>query len=144
MKALYHLFLVLLIACMGNNIAYAQGKNNFDPAKFKADKERFITAEAHLTATEATAYFRLYDEMFQKQRKLYEKMRNLKKVRPATDEKCKAAIMEMDRLEIEIDELQAAYHNKFLKILSPGKLFDAIQAESRFHRKAMREAGAKK
>jgi hypothetical protein len=82
--------------------------------------------------------------MCQKQRTLYTRIGELRRNRPTTDDKCKAVILEIDRLTIEIDELQVTYHDKFLTILKPGKLFDVIQSISRFHRKAMREAGARR
>ena len=133
--------LMMIVLCSASAMAQHKG---FDPVKFRADREKFITTEAHLTAAEAAAFFPLYNEMFDKQRVIYEKIRNIRRYRPVTEEKCRAAIMEMDRLEIEINELQATYHRKFLTILKPGKLFDVIQAESRFHRKAMKEAGQRR
>ena len=136
--------MALIIAMSFANVAEAQSHGGFDPARFKADLEAFVTAEAHLTPTEAKKFFPLYHEMCQTQRTLFKRMGELRKNKPATDEKCKAVILEMDKLTIQIDELQAIYHNQFLNILKPGKLFDVLQAISRFHRKAMREAGARR
>ena len=132
------------MAIVMTTLAVAQPNAKFDPVKFKADLEKFVTAEAHLTPSEAKQFFPLYHEMFQKQRALYQRMGELKRERPATDEMCKSVIQEMDRLTIEIDELQVTYHNKFFNILKPQKVFDVIQAISTFHRKAMREAGKRR
>ena len=144
MKNVIKYFMVLIVAMIFSNVANAQSNGGFDPTRFKAELEKFVSTEAHLTQSEARKFFPLYHEMCQKQRVLYAKIGELKRNRPATDEKCKAAILESDRLAIEIDELQVTYHNKFLTILKPGKLFDVIQAISRFHRKAMREAGTRR
>lgn len=144
MKSLIKFFMVVIVAMTCTNIANAQSNGGFDPARFKAELERFVTAEAHLSQTEAIKFFPLYHEMCQKQRTLYTRIGELRRNRPTTDDKCKAVILEIDRLTIEIDELQVTYHNKFLTILKPGKLFDVIQSISRFHRKAMREAGARR
>ena len=118
----------------------AQGHNRFNPAKFKADLEKFITVEACLTPREAAAFFPLYDEMNSKQRVLYDKMRELRRMKPTDEEKCKKVIAEIDQLEIEIKQLQANYHTRFLSIISASKLFDVIKAENKFHRQAMRNA----
>lgn len=136
--------MAFIVAMMFTNVAVAQSNGGFDPARFKAELEQFVTAEAHLTQAEARKFFPLYHEMCKSQRTLYARIGELKRNKPATDEKCKATILEIDKLTIEIDELQAIYHNQFLNILKPGKLFDVIQAISRFHRKAMREAGARR
>lgn len=144
MRRFIQCFMAIVLAMTFTTVAQAQTNGGFDPARFKADLEQFVTAEAHLTPAEAKKFFPLYHEMCHKQRTLYARVGELKRNRPATDEKCKAAIQEIDRLTIEIDELQVTYHNKFLNILKPGKLFDVIQAISRFHRKAMREAGTRR
>ena len=129
----------MLLAVASLNVA-AQGHNRFNPAKFKADLERFITVEACLTPREAAAFFPLYDEMNNKQRVLYDKMRELRRMKPIDEERCKKVIAEIDQLEIEIKQLQSNYHARFLSIISASKLFDVIKAESKFHRQAMRNA----
>jgi hypothetical protein len=118
----------------------AQEHRKFDPAKFKADLQKFITLEACLTPHEAAAFFPLYDEMNNKQRVLYDKIRDLKLVKPLDEERCKKAIVEIDQLEIEIKQLQSNYHARFLGIMPASKLYEVIKAESKFHRQAMRNA----
>ncbi len=115
----------------------AQGRHNFNPAKFKAELQKFITVEACLTPHEAAAFFPLYDEMNNKQRVLYDKIRDLKRMKPSDEEKCAQVIAEIDRLDLEIKQLQSNYHSRFLTVISACKLFDAIRAEGRFHRQAM-------
>lgn len=131
--------LMMLLAVASLNVA-PQGHNRFNPAKFKADLEKFITVEACLTPREAAAFFPLYDEMNNKQRVLYDKMRELRRMKPIDEERCKKVIAEIDQLEIEIKQLQSNYHARFLSIISASKLFDVIKAESKFHRQAMRNA----
>lgn len=132
--------LVMLLLAMTATPVAAQRFNRFDPAKFKADLEKFITVEACLTPREAAAFFPLYDEMNNKQRVLYDKIRELKRMKPLDEEKCKKVVSEIDQLEIEIKQLQANYHTRFLSIMPASKLFDVISAESRFHRQAMHNA----
>lgn len=134
------LWLVILLFTMVTLPLSAQGPMKFNPAKFKADLQQFITIEACLTPHEAAAFFPLYDEMNNKQRVLYDKIRELKRMKPADEERCKKAIIEIDQLEIEIKQLQSNYHARFLGILPASKLYDVIKAESKFHRQAMRNA----
>lgn len=132
--------LVILFALMVTLPVAAQNRHGFNPAKFKADLERFITTEACLTPSEAARFFPLYSEMNQKQRVLFDKVRELKRVRPNDEEGCRKVIAEIDRLELEIKQLQANYHSRFLTVISATKLYDVIQAEGQFHRQAMRNA----
>jgi hypothetical protein len=112
----------------------------FDPAKFQADLEQFITVEACLTPSEAAAFFPLYREMTRKQRALYEQMREDRRVNPDSEEAAKQAISEHDRIEIEIKQLQANYHARFIGIITARKLYKVIKAEGKFHRMAMKRA----
>ncbi len=125
----------MTIASLG--VTYAQGRP-FDPAKFQADLERFITVEACLTPSEAAAFFPVYREMLRKQRALYDNMREGRHIKPDTEESAKKAIAEMDWIEIEIKQLQANYHSRFLTIIPARKLYNVIKAEGKFHRMAMK------
>ncbi len=114
--------------------------HRFNPMKFKADLESFITVQACLTPAEAAKFFPLYDEMNNKQRPLYGKIMELKMMKPADEEACRKAIAEIDRLELEIKQIQANYHARFLTVIPASKLYDVIKAEGRFHRQAMKNA----
>lgn len=132
--------LVTMLLALASLPVAAQRHQGFNPAKFKADLEKFITVEACLTPREAAAFFPLYDELNNKQRVLYDKIRELRRIKPSDEERCKKAIAEIDQLEIEIKQLQSNYHTRFLAILPASKLFDVIRAENKFHRQAMRNA----
>lgn len=139
MKMKRHLVLsiaFLMMACA----AWAQGMPRFDPAKFRAELEKFITVEACLTPTEAAKFFPLYEEMNKKQRALFRQMRELQRMKPADEEACRQAIAESDRIELEMKQLQANYHTRFLTIIPASKLYDVIRAEGRFHRQAVKNA----
>ena len=58
-------------------VAFAQPPQppRFNPAKFEADMEQFITTEVGLTPMEASRFFPLFREMQNKQRALFGKMR---------------------------------------------------------------------
>ena len=131
------LICILVMTFVSLGVTYAQGRS-FDPAKFQADLERFITVEACLTPSEAAAFFPVYREMQQKQRALYDNMREGRHVNPDTEEAAKKAIAEIDRIEIEIKQLQANYHSRFLTIIPARQLYSVIRAEGKFHRMAMK------
>lgn len=137
MKTLICTFLAI---CLSLCVADAQRMKPFDPAKFQADLEQFITVEACLTPSEAAAFFPLYREMTRKQRALYEQMREDRRVNPDSEEAAKQAISEHDRIEIEIKQLQANYHARFIGIITARKLYKVIKAEGKFHRMAMKRA----
>jgi hypothetical protein len=114
--------------------AYSQGNYPFSPEKFKADQEQFIVQEACLTPQESEKFFPVYDEMKKKERAVFDHMRNLGFVKPATESGCLNAIREHDKMDLELKKIEQLYHNKFLKILPASKVYDVIQAEDKFHR----------
>ena len=139
MKTKRHLMMIiafLMLTCT----AWAQGMPKFNPDKFRADLEKFITVEACLTPAEAAKFFPLYEEMNKKQRALFRQMRELQRMKPADEEACKKAIAESDRIELEMKQIQSNYHTRFLTIIPASKLYDVIRAEERFHRQAVKNA----
>ncbi len=127
------------------SVASSQGNRKFDPARFEADLEKFITAEARLTQSEAAKFFPLYREMRQKQMAYFKKDRNLFKNIKSNDNKaCEKAIREHDANEIAIKKIQSTYHGKFLKVLSPSKILQIMKAEDKFHRQLFSRSGSHK
>ena len=116
----------------------------FSPEKFDAELRSYITSEAHLTQQEAAAFFPLYKEMQQKQRVIFNKQRELGKEKPKDEEGCQKAIIQRDEMDIELKRIQQGYHQRFLKVLPASKVYDILKAESRFHRKAMKNWGQKR
>ena len=116
----------------------AQRPKQFDPAKFEAELEQHITTQAGLTPQEASRFFPIYREMRKKQMALMGSDRRHKHVDPNDDKACAEAIRQHDSKDIEVKELQQAFHNKFLKILPAGKVFRIIRAEEQFHRQVFK------
>lgn len=136
------LILTLLFVMQG---ADAQRKHNgFTPERFQAELEQYITKKACLTPKEASKFFPVYSEMLSKQRAIHKKMRNLKRIKPTTDAECKKNIKKRDEYEIEIKEIQRAYHDKFMQILPARKVYDVLNAEDEFHRQMFKMAAGKK
>lgn len=130
--------LMLLLALVAN----AQGQpQKFDPAKFDAEQQQFITKAACLTEQEAARFFPLFREMQKKQRAIYERQRKLGFNKPADEKGCAESIRQHDQIDLELKQIQQHYHNKFLRVLPASKLYDVLQAEDRFFRMKLRSWG---
>jgi hypothetical protein len=137
---LKHFFLViaLLTSCLS---IQAQGK--FDPAKFKADRQKYITEEAGLTQQEAAKFFPLYDEMSDKLRAIHQQKKALRKSKPTTEAAYRKVIEQRDAFEVRMKEIERTYHVKFLNVLSAKKLYDVLNAETRFYKNAFKKTAKK-
>lgn len=120
---------------------YAQGQQKFDPAKFDAEQQQFITKAANLTDQEAARFFPLFREMQKKQRAIYERQRKLGFKKPADEKGCAESIRQHDQIDLELKQIQQTYHNKFLRVIPASKLYDVLQAEDRFFRMKLRSWG---
>jgi hypothetical protein len=138
MKKIVVSAVLMLMVVLGAN---AEEQQKFSPEKFQADLEQFITNEAGLTTEEAAKFFPLYREMQQKQRVVYNKMRELFKI-PSDEAASKRAIQRRDQYELELKQIAQTYHNKFLRVVSATKVYKTIIAEDQFHRRAFRNFGA--
>ena len=125
------LFMVVSVNAQG-------GQLKFSPEKFDADMEKFVTEQAKLTQQEADKFFPLFREMHQKQRAVYHKIRQATKQQPADDKACETTLKECDRLNVELRQIEQNYHLKMMKAIPAKKAYDAIMAESQFHRRMMR------
>ena len=134
MKLKKILVIFVAMALLYASEAGAQGPRLFDPAKFQADLEQFITMEAALTPQESADFFPLYREMRKKQMVFFDDDRRFKHVDLTDDKACEEVIHRHDSNDIKMKEIQQEYHNKFLRILPAGKVFRIIRAEDRFHR----------
>lgn len=138
--------ILLAIIALGMAVSMSAQKKQerFDPKKFRAELESYIIKEACLTPVESSTFFPLYDEMNRKQRGIFDKMRNLGRQHPASEEDCKNAISERDKLELELKKIQQTYHGKFLNVLTAKKVFAVLKAEDRFHRRMLHRDGRDK
>lgn len=137
MRKLLFSTVIMIMVVLG---ASAEEQQKFSPEKFQADLELYITTEAGLTNEEAAKFFKLYREMQQKQRVVYNKIHELFKL-PHDEASCKRAIQRRDQLEIELKQIAQTYHNKFLRVIPASKVIGTIVAEDKFHRRAFRKFG---
>ena len=134
------LVFIMVVALVALQTQAQERPKKFDPARFEADLEQFITTEAGLNPYQAAKFFPLYREMQKKQRQLFNEMRQLHKVDRNNDKACAEAIEKMDNIDLRIKKLQKYYHGKFMAVLPAGKVMDIIRAEDKFHRQAFRKA----
>jgi hypothetical protein len=138
MKRLSLLLFILGLLAVGT---YAQQGQKFDPAKFEAEQQQFITKAAGLTDREAARFFPLFREMQAKQRAIYERQRKLGFKKPADEKGCAESIRQRDQIDLELKQIQQNYHNKFLRVIPASKLWEVLQAEDRFFRMKLRSWG---
>lgn len=134
---LTRLFVVALLVVVNIFAAQAQDAKKrpaFDPAKFQADLEQFITSNAALKPEEAAKFFPVYEQMMKKMRMLFDEMRRYHHVNPKDEEACADAIRKQDEIDIEMKHLQQEYHQRFMLILPASKVMSIIRAEEKFHR----------
>lgn len=131
--------MILMLCTFG--VANGQHKKRppFNPAKFEADLEQFITVNACLSPSQAASFFPVYRQMMKKQRALFDEMRRLRMINPKDNEACEEAIRKQDELDIQIKQLQQEYHGRFLMMLPANKVLAIIKAEKKFHRQIFRK-----
>lgn len=131
--------MILMLCTFG--VANGQHKKRppFNPAKFEADLEQFITVNACLSPSQAASFFPVYRQMMKKQRALFDEMRRLRMINPKDNEACEEAIRKQDELDIQIKQLQQEYHGRFLMMLPAYKVLSIIKAEEKFHRQIFKK-----
>ncbi len=129
-----YVIILLWLVALGTS---AQEKK-FDPEKFDAEKEAYITKKANLSQQEASKLFPLFKEMQKKQRCVYKRMRSLGNSKPTDEAGCAETIKVRDKCNLELKQLEQCYHQKMLQVVSASKLYDVIKAETHFYRKMMK------
>lgn len=133
------MLMILMLCTFGVANGQHRKRPPFNPAKFEADLEQFITVNACLSPSQAASFFPVYRQMMKKQRALFDEMRRLRMINPKDNEACEEAIRKQDELDIQIKQLQQEYHGKFLMMLPANKVLSIIKAEEKFHRQIFRK-----
>lgn len=131
-------WLIVIILLVSTISIGAEEPRQFNPKRFEAEMEQFITVEAGLTPIEASKFFPLFREMQSKQRVLFEEMNQYRHIDTSDDRASLTAIKKMDEIDIQMKKLQQQYHLKFCKILPAGKVLKVLQADEKFHRQVFR------
>ena len=131
--------MILMLCTFGVANGQHRKRPPFNPAKFEADLEQFITVNACLSPSQAASFFPVYRQMMKKQRALSDEMRRLRMINPKDNEACEEAIRKQDELDIQIKQLQQEYHGRFLMMLPANKVLSIIKAEEKFHRQIFKK-----
>lgn len=131
--------MILMLCTFGVANGQHRKRPPFNPAKFEADLEQFITVNACLSPSQAASFFPVYRQMMKKQRALFDEMRRLRMINLKDNEACEEAIKKQDELDIQIKQLQQEYHGRFLMMLPANKVLSIIKAEEKFHRQIFRK-----
>ncbi len=114
-----HLILIIvsvLVMTMMGLTCHAENSQGqrppFDPKRFEAELEQYITTHASLTPQEASKFFPVYRQMMKKMRSCFDEMRRHHLVNPADEKGCAEAIRRQDELDIEMKLVQQEYHNR--------------------------------
>jgi len=148
MKKIVFTLLLLFASCsLSFMMAQQQQRGKFNPEMYKAQLESYITDEAGFTPAEAQAFYPIYHEMKDKQRQLQRRIFWLKKNPPAAnadDKDFAITIQKITDLNVEMAQLEVNYYKKMCSVVSPRKVYVAMQAEDRFHRNMLEEFGREK
>lgn len=131
--------MILMLCTFGVANGQHRKRPPFNPAKFEADLEQFITVNACLSPSQAASFFPVYRQMMKKQRAVFDEMRRLRMINPKDNEACEEAIRKQDELDIQIKQLQQEYHGRFLMMLPANKVLSIIKAEEKFHRQIFKK-----
>lgn len=142
MKTAIRLTLLALFTTASLLTGAAQNKQGFSPEKFDADLAAFVTQKAQLTPQEAAKLIPLMKEMHNKQRALMAKIwqTSRKCLKQSDDaEACRKALVERDKLNVELKTIEQKYHNKMMRVVPACKVLAAVEAEDHFFRHAMKQ-----
>lgn len=133
--------LCLFLAYTFQSVSAQPRRKPFSPQDFVRKLESFIVQEACLTPAESTAFFPIFHEMHDKQRGINWQIRELKKrtlPANAADKEYYNLICEINKLKIELAEVEDSYYKKMCKAIPAKKVHEAMKAEDRFHRRMLR------
>ena len=103
-------FFVLFISFFCILSVGAQKKKEFNPQRFEAELEQFITVDACLTPQEASRIFPLYREMRRKQFVFMADERNNRYVDIDDDNACAKVIRQRDKRDLDMKKMQQEYN----------------------------------
>lgn len=116
-------------------------KGRFSPQEYVKELEAYIAQQACFSPAEADAFFPLFHELRDKQRAINWEIIEMKRRKPtpnASDKEFYNLIKDITNLKTESIELEGEYYKKMCKVLSAQKVYNAMQAEDKFHRRMLR------
>jgi len=97
---------IILLLCIFFSVSLLHAQGKFDFNRIKAESHSFMTKEAGLTAQEAARFFPVYDEMRDKQRGYFDKLRAIHSARPSSEREASKMIEQADAYEIQLKQIE--------------------------------------
>lgn len=138
MKRIIAITIILFVSAATVATAQDKDKNHEDRwEKFRAEKVSFLTSRLELTPSEAQKFWPVYNQLEKERWEAQKHRRELEEqVRDAEQSMSEQKITQLTRdfagsLQKEAN-LLVEYNEKFLEILSPGKVLMLYKAENEF------------
>lgn len=136
--------LTVLWLSVSTNVYGQKPSPRFSPEEFKARIENFISCKANLSVAEAQKIFPLYHELRNEQRKINRQIMQLKRTplpANAKDKQYSDVLEQIGELKEEAAKLESTYLKRMCKAIPAQKVYEAINAEDKFHRNMLKGAG---
>lgn len=92
----------------------------------------YITKAVTLTEAETDSFFLLNNELLRKKLSINSRIQQIAGQHPADDAQSRKLLEESDSLKIKMKELDMDYHIKMMEALPPKKVFEILNAETKF------------
>lgn len=133
------LSLFTLLFCFGMMAQKGEGKER--RALIQEKKMTYCSEQAGLTETESEKYWTLVTELGEEKKVIRKKNKNLKDIDldTASDTEIEATIKSTMQAKVYIQELELAYVDRYLEVLSAKKLALVKKAERGFKKEMLRD-----
>lgn len=125
----------------GFNFVRFGGK--FSPEEYQEIMQKYIIKEAKLSPTEATIFFPLFNELHEKERKIFLEINKMilscHRHKDMSEKEAQNILNEIDKKEMERTLLIQEYHKKWVKAISAKKVANVLLAEKTFGRRTLTE-----
>lgn len=144
MKTYIITLLLIFAGCLSTpDIVKGQNRSNENISKeeFRKKQRDFIIREARLSPKEATYFFPLFFELQDKKKLLTDdaNAKRRKALREELDEKqYKSAVDQILNAQVELEQLEREYVEKYRKYLSNKKIFRIMTAEMKFRKELIK------
>lgn len=119
----------------------SKGRRGFSPEEYQRKMEEFVACNANLTQDEQAKFFPLLKEMFDAQRKISHKRRQMQKpVKDLSEEELKKILEDLENMGLQHKKIEMTYFTtKFPTVLSYKKILKVRWALERYKMEALKQ-----
>jgi len=130
---------ILLVCFLLPTLQWAQDTDELpENDQIRAQRAAYITQRLHLTTTEATYFWSVYNEYEVERRKLFQQFANTRQL-PSSEAQAAALIEQRLELEADLLALKRRYYQRLRGQVPASKLVDLPDAEREFKRDLLRQ-----